>query len=62
MSESDRQTILAIKGVISELPPEMREQCYALVEHMRRMVEDAGAVGPLAVALIGAELQAQEGA
>ena len=51
-------TILASKGAISELPPASREQCEAMIEHLRRMVADAGiAVGGLAVALIGAEMQ-----
>jgi hypothetical protein len=51
-------TVLAIKGAITELPPAEREQCEAMVEHLRRMVADAGSpVGTLAIALIGAELQ-----
>lgn len=59
MTDEEQQTILMIKGAISELPPAHREQCEAMAEHLRRMVNDAGdVVGPLAIALIGAELQA----
>jgi len=55
----EQLTVLAIKGAIAELPPDLREQCNAMVEHLRRMVTDAGdVIGPLAVALVGAELQA----
>jgi len=53
-------TILAIKGAISELPPEHEERCNELAEHIRRMVKEAGfPVGALAVGLVGAELQAE---
>ena len=52
-------TILAIKGAISELAPEHEERCNELAGHIRRMVIEAGSpVGELAVALVGAELQA----
>ncbi len=54
----DEQTVLMIKGAISELPVASREQCEELAGHIRRMVDEAGdVVGPLAVALIGAEMQ-----
>lgn len=59
MTEEEQLTILAIKGAISELPPEHEERCLALVGHIQRMVIEAGSpVGELAVALVGAELQA----
>lgn len=52
-------TILAIKGAISELAPEHEERCNELVAHMRKMIIEAGSpVGELAIALVGAELQA----
>lgn len=56
----EEQTVLMIKGMIASLPPASREQCEAMVEHLRRMVSDAGdVVGPLSIALVGAELDAQ---
>jgi hypothetical protein len=58
MTTEEQETILMIKGAISELPPAQREQCEAMVEHLRRMVKDAEPVGGLAIALIGAEMQA----
>jgi hypothetical protein len=52
-------TILAIKGAISELPPEHEERCNELAAHIRKMIIEAGSpVGELAIALVGAELQA----
>ena len=54
----EEQTVLMIKGAISELPPELEDQCNAMVEHLRRLVADAGeTVGTLAITLVGAELQ-----
>jgi hypothetical protein len=54
----EEQTVLLIKGAIAELPAAEREQCESMVEHLRRMIADAGSpVGTLAIALIGAELQ-----
>lgn len=59
MSEEERITILAIKGAISELAPEHEERCNELAEHIRRMIASAGSpVGELAIALVGAEVQA----
>jgi len=56
----DELTVLAIKGMISDLPPASREQCEAMADHLRRMINDAGdVIGPLAIALVGAELQVQ---
>lgn len=56
----DQLTILAIKGAISELPPHQEEACNELAEHFRRLIEAAGSpVGELAIALVGAEMQAE---
>lgn len=66
----EQLTVLAIKGMIAELPPATREQAEAMAEHFRRMIRDAGTlngpknasvrVGQLALALVGAELDAEE--
>lgn len=58
MTDEEQQTILMVKGAISELPPALREQCESMVEHLRRMVKDAEPIGGLAIALVGAELSA----
>jgi hypothetical protein len=56
----EEQTVWIIKGAISELPPELREACEELADHFRRQIEVAGSpVGPMAIALVGAELQAK---
>jgi hypothetical protein len=58
MSDEEKETLRLIQGAISELPAAQYEACLALAEHIRRMlVVAAEPVGPLAVALIGAELQ-----
>lgn len=55
----EQLTLLAIQGMISKLPTAQREQCEAMIEHLHRMVADAGdVVGPMAIALIGAEMDA----
>lgn len=56
----EEQTILIIKGVISELPPAQKEACEELAEHIRQTCKVAGEpVGTLALALVGAEAQAR---
>lgn len=59
----DQQTLLMIKGAISELPPEQREACMRLVDQLRLMIESVNGqfgkapVGELAIALVGAEIR-----
>lgn len=60
MTTQELETILLIKGAISELPADQMEACQELAEHLRRVVKQAGSpVGTLAFALVGAELQSQ---
>lgn len=60
MTKEEQETILMIKGAIAELPPELEEACNELAEHMRRQINVAGdPVGRLALALVGAEMQAE---
>jgi hypothetical protein len=55
----EQQTVLLIKGAISELPAAEKEACNELADHIRRAVKLAGEpVGTLALALVGAEAQA----
>jgi hypothetical protein len=57
----EQQTILLIKGAISELPAAQEEACNELAEHIRMSCKVAGEpVGTLALALVGAEAQAKE--
>lgn len=52
--------VLLIKGVISELPAGQMQSCLELAEHIRQACRAAGEpVGTLAIALVGAEAQAQ---
>jgi len=54
----DQETILLIKGAISELPAAQEEACLELAEHFRSAIKVAGEpVGTLALALVGAEAQ-----
>lgn len=55
----DEATILMIRWAIASLPAAEAEACNDFAEHIRRSVKLAGdVVGPLAVALVGAEMQA----
>ena len=57
---NEEQTLLMIKGLISQLPVAEQEATNELAEHMRRMIASAGEpVGTLALALVGAEAQAK---
>lgn len=56
----EQQTVLLIKGAISELSAAEEEACLELAEHIRRAIRIAGEpVGTLALALVGAEAQAR---
>ena len=56
----EQQTVLLIKGAISELPAAQSEACEELAEHIRQACKVAGEpVGTLALALVGAEVQAR---
>lgn len=56
----EQLVVLALRGAIEELPPAQAEQCKELAEHIRRQRQAAGEpVGTLAVALVGAEMQAE---
>lgn len=58
---NDHQKVLAdIVKMILELPPAQREACIDLAEHFRASIKSAGEIGPLALALVGAEMAAQE--
>jgi len=55
----DQETILLIKGAITELTPAEQEAVKKATEQIRAALQEAGALGGFALALIGAELQAQ---
>jgi len=55
----EQETLLVIKGAISELPAAQREACEELADHLRTLIRNAGDIGPMALALIGAEAAAQ---
>lgn len=56
----EQETVLLIKGAISELPAAQHEACEELAEHIRQACKVAGEpVGTLALALVGAEAQAR---
>ena len=55
----DQQVVLVIKGAIAELPADQAEACNELAEHIRCVVKQAGDVGLMALALVGAEASAQ---
>ena len=56
----EQETVLVVKGAISELPAAEQEACKELAEHIRRVCRSAGEpVSTLALALVGAEEQAR---
>ena len=60
MSE-DEKNLLIIRGTIAFLPAAQKEACDELVDHIRMLVRQAGSpVGPLALALVDAEMAARE--
>ncbi len=54
----EQETVLLIKGAITGLTPAEQESCREAAEQIRRIIKSAGDhAGPLAVALVGAEMQ-----
>ena len=60
---SDEQdTLLMIRGAIATMPPETQECVHEMAEHIRAMIRRAAkGEGQMAVALVGAELAANDG-
>lgn len=55
---AEQETVLLIKGCISELPAAQQEACLELAEHFRQVIKISGSpVGELAITLVGAEMQ-----
>ena len=57
MTEAE-QTVLLIKGTVSELNPEQLKKFQVATEEIRKII-DKGTFGVLALAFVGAELQLQ---
>ena len=54
---NEQETILLIKGIISDLPAKHSEAVNELAEHFRVAIKAAGGGGYLALALVSAEAQ-----
>lgn len=53
----DEQNLLAIKGVISQLPEESRAVCKSMIETIRSLIKRDETLATLALAQVGMELQ-----
>lgn len=58
-SEGAKLTLLIIKGAISDLPEEQRKTVERLADSIRKIIETSE-LGPVALALLGAEYSAKE--
>jgi hypothetical protein len=56
---SDEQTLLMIKGLVSEQPPEARVQIEAFADDLRKAITEPNGLKMLAFILVGAEFQAK---
>jgi len=56
---SEEAVLLAVKGVIFDLPASDQEKVKQIAEQIRATVESAGVTGQLALALVGAEAAAK---
>ena len=57
MSEEEF-TLKYIKGEIADLPPEEQARVTSIADQMRELLKGSGGDGALALALVGAEVQA----
>ena len=53
-------TSAVIKGVISELEPEMRDKINQYTEQIQKMIDEDEVAGKLALALMGAKYSEEE--
>lgn len=56
---AEQQSVLIIKGYISELPAVDQETVREMADHFRRMIAQNPGCGKIAFALVGAELQCE---
>jgi hypothetical protein len=56
----EQQTLLIIKGTISDLHAEDKAKVTACAERMRAAIVEGGDFGPLGLALVGAEMAAAD--
>ena len=54
----EQETLLLIKGEITNLTPAQQQQVKDCAAMIRAVIEDGGPAGVLALALVGAEMQA----
>lgn len=59
-SAQEKVTLLMIKGAIYDMPKEEQDTIATLAQQLRNIVKDAGAQGVLALALVGAEVAAED--
>lgn len=57
----ERNTVLMIKGAISELNEEDQKRVYQLAEQLRNIIDSSPTLGHITLALIGAEYVVKEG-
>ena len=60
MSNQNKMMVLIIKGAISDLPKEDKASASEAYQKMKDVVDQYGDSGKLALALLGAELGAEE--
>lgn len=59
MSDQEKVMVLVIKGAISELPEEDQKAVGTMAKNIQEIV-NSSQFGPIALALVGAELAAKE--
>jgi hypothetical protein len=59
MTEQDLQVIRDIEAAIYKLPTEEQRVCDAMLKQFRTLIQENGTPAVLALALVGAEMQAQ---
>lgn len=59
MTNQEAETLAIIKTSIVLMPDPERTECCKLITELKAILKDRGAVGVMAVAVIGAEMQAE---
>lgn len=60
MIAQDRAALLMVKGAVSDLTPEQQLKVADVASKLRALIKGAGDEGQVALALVGAELAAED--
>jgi hypothetical protein len=53
----EAENVDEVRRTIDTLPPDQREKCLELAQHIAEVIKRSGTIGVLAIALVGVQMQ-----